>query len=153
MRKRSIKKNLFIWQNLVEQVIDRVIPLANDKNITLDYAVTKGLIVKADQEKLLRAMLNITINGVRHAHEIVRIRLIEENKHVIITVEDDGQGIPDELKPHIFQRFVKGKHGETGLGLAISRAIIERSDGKIEVHDSDLGGAKFKMTFHQLIKK
>lgn len=138
---------------LVEQVIDRVIPLANDKNITLDYAVTKGLIVKADQEKLLRAMLNITINGVRHAHDIVRIRLTEDNKHVIITVEDDGQGIPDELKPHIFQRFVKGKHGETGLGLAISRAIIERSDGKIEVYDSDLGGAKFKMMFHQLIKK
>ncbi|HEY4600983.1 MAG TPA: HAMP domain-containing sensor histidine kinase [Cerasibacillus sp.] len=138
---------------LVEQVIDRVIPLANDKDITLDYAVTKGLTVKADQEKLLRAMLNITINGVRHARDVVRIRLMKQDKRVVITIEDDGQGISDELKPHIFQRFVKGKHGETGLGLAISRAIIERSDGKIEVADSDLGGALFKVTFHQVIKK
>ena len=58
-----------------------------------------------------------------------------------------SQGIPEDLLPHIFHRFVKGKNGETGLGLAISRAIIEQSGGKITVGKSELGGAKFVITF------
>ncbi|TXL61707.1 HAMP domain-containing histidine kinase [Cerasibacillus terrae] len=138
---------------IVEQVIDRMVPLANDKDITLDYSVTPNLVVTADQEKLLRAMLNLTSNGIRHAATVVRIRLFSKNQFIYLTIEDDGRGISKEIIPHIFQRFVKGKHGETGLGLAISRAIIERSDGKIEVGDSDLGGAKFTIVFQQLEKK
>ena len=58
-------------------------------------------------------------------------------------MDDDGEGIDEALMPQLFDRFIKGKDGETGLGLAISRAIIERSNGTIEVADSPTGGARF----------
>jgi signal transduction histidine kinase len=66
----------------------------------------------------------------------------------IITIEDDGDGVEEELIPYIFHRFVKGNDGETGLGLAIARAIVEQSSGKITVEKSNtLGGARFIISF------
>ncbi|MYL60683.1 sensor histidine kinase, partial [Virgibacillus halodenitrificans] len=100
-----------------------------------------------DEEKLLRAILNLIVNGIRHAKTKISLQIFKRNGTTYITVEDDGEGISDEMMPHIFHRFVKGKNGETGLGLAISRAIIERSGGKITVDKSTLGGAKFIITF------
>src|SRR5699024_110852 len=97
--------------------------------------------------KMLRALLNLVINGIRHAASEVRIEMKKVDKQTMITIEDDGQGIPEELTSHIFHRFVKGTSGETGLGLSIARAIIEQSDGKITVDSSRLGGAKFTITF------
>jgi signal transduction histidine kinase len=64
-----------------------------------------------------------------------------------ISITDDGAGLPEELIPHLFHRFVKGKDGETGLGLAISRAIIERCGGTIMAQNHDDGGAHVRMRF------
>lgn len=130
-------------EELIEQVLDRTLPMVNEKGITLKSHVDSGSSVYVDQEKLLRALLNITFNAIRHADSRVDITV---NKAEIV-IEDDGDGIAEEMIPHIFHRFVKGKNGETGLGLAISRAIIERSGGKIMVRDSNLGGAKFIISF------
>src|SRR5690625_6904016 len=80
---------------------------------------------------MLRALLNITFNGIRHAHSQVNIIIGKKNRLTTLTIEDDGQGIPEDLLPHIFHRFVKGKNGETGLGLAISRAIIDRKSTRL----------------------
>ncbi|SFE34520.1 Signal transduction histidine kinase [Lentibacillus persicus] len=130
---------------LIEQVLDRALPLVSDKGIELHHSADKHSIFYADQEKLLRALSNITFNAIRHARSQVAIKAGEN----MITIEDDGEGVPQELIPHIFHRFVKGKTGETGLGLAIARAIVEQSGGKITVQDSELGGAKFIITFHE----
>ncbi|QKY71177.1 cell wall metabolism sensor histidine kinase WalK [Lentibacillus sp. CBA3610] len=128
---------------LIDQVLDRALPLVSEKDITLNHSVDNESTFMADQEKLLRALLNITVNAIRHAHS--RVNVTVEEKTIII--EDDGEGIAKELIPHIFHRFVKGKTGETGLGLAIARAIVEQSGGKIMVRDSELGGAKFVIAF------
>src|SRR5699024_7600467 len=128
---------------LIEQVLDRALPLVSEKGIELNHTVDQNGVFYADQEKLLRALLNITFNAIRHAHSRVAITV----SHQTIMIEDDGEGISEDLMPHIFHRFVKGKTGETGLGLAIVRAIIEQSGGKIMVRDSELGGAKFVIVF------
>ncbi|HLS07456.1 HAMP domain-containing sensor histidine kinase [Lentibacillus sp.] len=128
---------------LIEQVLDRALPLVSEKGIELNHTVDQNGVFYADQEKLLRALLNITFNAIRHAHSRVAITV----SHQTIMIEDDGEGISEDLMPHIFHRFVKGKTGETGLGLAIARAIIEQSGGKIMVRDSELGGAKFVIVF------
>ncbi|MTW85652.1 HAMP domain-containing protein [Virgibacillus dakarensis] len=133
--------------DLIDQVLDRALPLVNEKGITIRHNVEAGATLYADQEKLLRALLNITFNGVRHATSRVAIVAKKEAGKTIISVEDDGAGIPENLIPHIFHRFVKGKNGETGLGLAIARAIVEQSNGSIKVEKSDLGGAKFVLQF------
>lgn len=132
---------------LTNQVIGRTLPLVNEKNIKLCHEVDQSITLFADEEKLLRALLNITINGIRYAKTTVNIVAKKEKKQIVIIIEDDGEGIPKELLPHIFHRFVKGNNGETGLGLAISRAIIEQSGGRIQVAESSLGGAKFVLIF------
>src|SRR5699024_10593197 len=121
--------------------------LVSEHGIHIHKDIETDATLFADQEKLLRALLNVTFNGIRHAHTQVNIRVTAESGASFITIEDDGEGITEELIPHMFHRFVKGKDGETGLGLAIARAIVEQSDGSIEAGNSGLGGAKFTLRF------
>ncbi|MEN1968407.1 HAMP domain-containing sensor histidine kinase [Lentibacillus sp. N15] len=134
-------------RELVDQVMERALPLVNEQGITINDHVEAGTTLFVDQEKLLQALLNITFNGLRHATSRVEIQANRQAGKTVITIEDDGEGIAPELIPHIFHRFVKGKNGETGLGLAIARAIVEQSNGTITVGKSDLGGAKFSLQF------
>ncbi|UJL47000.1 HAMP domain-containing histidine kinase [Virgibacillus sp. NKC19-16] len=134
-------------RSLINQVEERALPLVNEKDIDFHHNVEGDITLMVDEEKLLRALLNLTINGIRHAKSQVAIHVYQRNQMTTITVEDDGDGVSEDLIPHIFHRFVKGKNGETGLGLAIARAIIEQSGGKIKVADSELGGAKFEIVF------
>ncbi|MBM7599855.1 signal transduction histidine kinase [Virgibacillus halotolerans] len=134
-------------RELIDHVVERVLPLVNEKGITLEHDVADNLTLLADEEKLLRALLNLVFNGVRHAKTQVRISVYKQQRILTIEIEDDGKGVAKDLRPHIFHRFVKGKDGETGLGLAIARAIVQQTDGKISVDDSELGGARFKITF------
>lgn len=137
--------------NLIHQVVDRARPLENENGIELRYSVDDNITINADEEKLLRALLNVTFNGIRHANSIVNISVKNKVDSVEVSIEDDGEGISEEMAPHIFHRFVKGKDGETGLGLAIARAIIEQSNGKIAADRSDLGGAKFIITLPKAV--
>ncbi|WP_188456107.1 sensor histidine kinase [Virgibacillus oceani] len=132
---------------LIDQVVDRALPLVNEKGISFVRDIDADLMLHADQEKLLRALLNITFNGIRHANSQVKIEAKKIDRTVFIVIADDGEGVPKDLVQHIFHRFVKGKNGETGLGLAIARAIVEQSGGKIAVEQSELGGAKFVLRF------
>ncbi|GGA84478.1 sensor histidine kinase [Ornithinibacillus halotolerans] len=134
-------------QNLIDKVIERAIPIATEKNLELKHRIEPNIFIVGDEERLLRAMLNLTFNGIRHGNSTLLITGSLKRGQITITIEDDGEGISEELLPHIFHRFVKGKNGETGLGLAISRAIIEQSNGKIKAENSNLGGAKFTLTF------
>ncbi|WP_067726330.1 sensor histidine kinase [Oceanobacillus damuensis] len=130
-------------KELIDKVVDRAIPLINEKGINFQHIVENNIKIVADEEKLLRAVLNVVFNGIRHANSVVRIEVNRKRDQVEILVEDDGEGIAQEEANQIFHRFVKGKNGETGLGLAIARAIIEQSNGTISVGKSELGGAKF----------
>lgn len=132
---------------LIEQVAARALPLVNERGIQMGREADPETVIIIDEEKMLRALSNITFNCIRHAHSQVRITAVKQNSQLTLTIEDDGEGIDSELLPHIFHRFVKGKNGETGLGLAIARAIIEQSGGKIDVDTSELGGAMFVIIF------
>lgn len=134
--------------SIIEQVMARTLPIANEQHIEVTSNLEEDIILELDEEKFLQALLNIAMNGIRHAQSVVKLETRQINRQTILTVEDDGQGIDEDLIPHIFHRFVKGKSGETGLGLAIARAIVEHSGGKIRVDQSeDLGGAKFTIIF------
>ncbi|MFC4025362.1 sensor histidine kinase [Oceanobacillus longus] len=132
---------------LIDKVIDRALPIITEKGINFEQSVENNIMIVADEEKMLRAVLNIVFNGIRHANSKVRVQVFKKKQTIEMLVEDDGEGVPAEEAAHIFHRFVKGKNGETGLGLAIARAIIEQSNGTISVDRSELGGAKFKILF------
>lgn len=138
----------------LESVVDRVIPLLNEKDVSLEKKVDDNIYLYADQEKLLRAFSNVVVNAIRHANSRVFINAYREHKEIIVTIEDDGDGIKEELIPYIFHRFVKGSGGETGLGLAIARTIVEQTNGKINVDSSTtLGGARFTLRFPSTTNK
>jgi signal transduction histidine kinase len=125
---------------LVHQAVERLHPLMMQNGV--DISVRCGAAnprINVDSEKFLQAVLNILGNAVRHAREHIEISIEEKNRQVLIDIIDDGEGIPDDLLPNLFHRFVKGKNGETGLGLAISRAIVERSGGTIEAGNGRTG--------------
>ncbi|MFD2627234.1 sensor histidine kinase [Oceanobacillus kapialis] len=140
------KEKIYV-EELIEQVVARALPIVNEKDINLSHEVNPDIVLYADEEKLLRALLNLVFNAIRHAESTVRIRVQTKDSSTHFIIEDDGEGVAEDLMPHIFHRFVKGKTGETGLGLAIARAIIEQSNGKITVDKSELGGAKFEVIF------
>jgi signal transduction histidine kinase len=141
-------------KELLEETAERVNPLLKDKNLSLavEYAdeAAERATVSADRDKLSQALLNVVANAARHANRAIDIRVGVSRDRVMIAVADDGRGIPEELLPHLFHRFVKGKDGENGLGLAISRAIVERCGGQIEAANQTNGGALFSVTLPAL---
>ncbi|WP_054861490.1 ATP-binding protein [Gracilibacillus sp. JCM 18860] len=134
-------------QEFIEQVMARAVPIANEKNISIELKNSVPYMVYFDYDKMLQAVMNIVANGIRHATHKVEVSVYAKNKQVIMEVRDDGEGIEEELLTKLFHRFVKGEDGETGLGLAIARAIVERSGGSIRATNHEEGGAVFQIRF------
>ncbi|WP_141501500.1 sensor histidine kinase [Paenibacillus luteus] len=136
---------------LIAETVERINPMLVKNQVALTTTFMperRGqLVVYGDQDKLLQALLNVVSNAVRHASSTIQIQAGIGLHGIEITIKDDGPGIPEELLPHLFHRFVKGKDGETGLGLAISRAIVERCGGIISARNCAEGGADFKLLF------
>lgn len=136
---------------IVTETVERINPLLVKNGLTVQTSYADGsdreLVVQADRDKLLQALLNVVSNAARYAREHIRIRVGINKNQIEISISDDGEGIPDHLLPHLFHRFVKGKDGETGLGLAISRAIVERCGGNISACNQSAGGADVSMRF------
>ncbi|QED46918.1 sensor histidine kinase [Cytobacillus dafuensis] len=153
LAKLESDKNVFKLQKvninfLLKEVIEKLQLLANQHQVELEIVHQEGTdsFLYVDEDKLLQALLNIVSNGIRHAHNKVSITMETLTSNIMIKIKDDGEGIDEAIFPLIFHRFIKGKNGENGLGLAISRAIIERSNGKIQVENQNEGGATFQVT-------
>ncbi|WP_337588380.1 HAMP domain-containing sensor histidine kinase [Paenibacillus gorillae] len=134
---------------LIQETTERMNPQLVKKGIQLhaSYEVLDQISVTADRDKLLQALLNVISNAIRHAERNIYIQANVEKGQIQLTVSDDGKGIPEELLPYLFHRFVKGKDGESGLGLAIARAIVERCGGRITADNRREGGAQFSFGF------
>ncbi|WP_085506366.1 sensor histidine kinase [Thalassobacillus devorans] len=131
---------------LVEQATEGLYPLAREKGVELVHNQKDSYYLSIDPEKVMQAFINIIANAIRHATSSVTIVTMQSSDEIIIEVQDDGAGIPEDILPQLFERFIKGKEGETGLGLAISRAIIERSGGKIIARNNEKStGATFRI--------
>ncbi len=88
---------------------------------------------------------NILENSILHSGcETIKISSEERNDEIIVKIEDDGRGIPDEEKEKIFKRgYKKGEEAGSGLGMYLVKEIIESYGGRIKVKDSEMGGARF----------
>jgi len=127
--------------------------LAADRGI--EYAVEADLscVAAVDPEKLQRVLMNLLGNAFKFAPAGGRVRcaLRQRRNELAITVDDSGPGVAPALRQAIFERFrqaeggIDRKLGGTGLGLAIAKEFVEMHKGRIEVLDSDLGGARFQV--------
>jgi signal transduction histidine kinase len=104
------------------------------------------------RDDLHRWTLNLIENAARHTPAGTQIRASTaiENGSAVLTVEDDGPGIPPELEPRVFDRFVRGPqtgNRGSGLGLAIVRAVAESHGGSVTLeHPAAGSGARFVIT-------
>jgi signal transduction histidine kinase len=120
-------------------------PVADDHDLSID---AQPVIVSGARDDLHRLTLNLIENAVRHTPPGTHIRAgtTADNGEAILTVEDDGPGIPPELERRVFERFVRGgRDGSrgSGLGLAIVRAVAASHGGLVRLERPDSGGTRF----------
>jgi signal transduction histidine kinase len=127
---------------------------ARGKGIVLETAVEAGLTVRADRQLLSQALKNLVENAIRYVPRGRHVRV--GGRHVPVGIElsvaDDGDGIPREDQPRIFERFYRVEKGRaragggTGLGLAIVRHVAEAHGGRVELESAPGRGATFRIT-------
>ena len=138
---------------MLKAIIHNLTPNAKSKNIVLydDFGDITLEPMMLDYDKIWEAVYNVTDNAIKYTPEggFVRMGLSIKNQMVVVTVEDNGQGIPDSEKERIFDRFYRlddsraRDTGGTGLGLAIAREAVLLHGGEISVSDSENGGSIF----------
>ncbi len=109
------------------------------------------VLVSVDTERLHQVLTNLLSNAAKYSPTFgtVRVRVSVRGAWVRVAVEDDGQGVPEEFRPHIFQKFSQADPSDTrrlkgtGLGLAITRELVERMGGRIGFHSVVGKGATF----------
>jgi signal transduction histidine kinase len=113
--------------------------------------VSAGRVV-GDREQLERLIRNLTDNAARHAVAEVRLALREDDGLVVLEVDDDGPGVPEEMREAVFERFTRlddardRQNGGAGLGLSIVSEIARAHGGSVAVTDAPLGGARLTVT-------
>jgi signal transduction histidine kinase len=122
-----------------------------DRTIHVDRSAVSAGRVDGDPAQVQRLVRNLLENAAKHARERLSVGVREANGWVVLTVEDDGAGVPVEDRERIFERFVRldgardRASGGSGLGLAIVRRVAVAHGGSVSVADGPLGGARFEV--------
>lgn len=120
--------------------------------VPVDVSAVSAAQVLGDPGALRRVVRNLLDNAQRHAKSRVTVTLAEHDHTAILTVADDGPGVPAERRAEVFERFSRldearsGGPGRSGLGLAIVHDVVGNHGGAVVVDDAALGGARFTVT-------
>ena len=134
---------------LLEEMVDLYGPAAEEQQMVLEKEIEPQLVIEADRQLLARIFSNLLDNALKYAPpgSRIRVRAAAAPGQVEIVVEDNGPGVPIEMRDKVFERFVRIDPSRTlpgsGLGLSMVKAFIELLHGSIRIADSPLGGAAF----------
>ena len=145
-----------ILDAIVEEVLADLEPLAVEKNIKLIGKCEDATMIGSDI-LIYRLVYNLVENAIKYNHPLgqVTVTAYQRNKHVYLSVEDTGSGIPKELRERVFEPFFlvdksrSRELGGVGLGLAFVREIVRVHDGSICIKSGKTGGTIFEVTFAQ----
>ena len=145
-----------ILDAIVEEVLVDLEPLAVEKNIKLIGKCEDATMTGSDI-LIYRLVYNLVENAIKYNHPLgqVTVTAYQRNKHVYLSVEDTGSGIPKELRERVFEPFFRvdksrsRELGGVGLGLAFVREIVKVHDGSICIKSGKTGGTIFEVTFAQ----
>lgn len=143
-----------------DQLLDEVISesLRHISRKHDDYKIVADceelVLTRMDVRLIIQVLVNLIDNAIKYtpSGSVICIRGIKKDGKAQISVEDDGPGIPEEMKPHIFEMFYTGKttvmdsHRSLGLGLALCHSIIEAHNGTLILTDHDPHGCNFIFT-------
>ena len=135
---------------VLEQVMRMMSLVAQEKGVELTYHAEEGCVVCGTRDELYQVIYNLTDNAVKYSGgAAVQVLLEQRDGQVVLTVEDQGPGIPEEDLPRIFERFYRVDKarsraaGGTGLGLSIVSDTVRRRGGTVEAANRPGGGAVF----------
>lgn len=117
--------------------------------VTVDGSAITAVQVTGDERLLGRIARNLADNAARHAASRIAVGVARDGADAVMTVDDDGSGIPASERERVFERFVRLDEGRardaggSGLGLAIVAGVVRASGGTVSIGDSPLGGARF----------
>jgi len=145
-----------ILDAIVEEVLADLEPLAVEKNIKLIGKCEDATMIGSDI-LIYRLVYNLVENAIKYNHPLgqVTVTAYQRNKHVYVSVEDTGSGIPKELRERVFEPFFRvdksrsRELGGVGLGLALVHEIVRVHDGSICIKSGKTGGTIFEVTFEQ----
>ena len=145
-----------ILDAIVEEVLADLEPLAVEKNIKLIGKCEDATMIGSDI-LIYRLVYNLVENAIKYNHPLgqVTVTAYQRNKHVYLSVEDTGSGIPNELRERVFEPFFRvdksrsRELGGVGLGLALVHEIVRVHDGSICIKSGKTGGTIFEVTFAQ----
>ena len=150
------RNDKIILDAIVEEVLADLEPLAVEKNIKLIGKCEDATMTGSDI-LIYRLVYNLVENAIKYNHPLgqVTVTAYQRNKHVYLSVEDTGSGIPKELRERVFEPFFRvdksrsRELGGVGLGLAFVREIVRAHDGSICIKSGKTGGTIFEVTFAQ----
>ena len=139
---------------IVEEVLADLEPLAQEKNIKLIGKCEDATMIGSDI-LIYRLVYNLVENAIKYNRPLgqVTVTAYQRKKHVYLSVEDTGSGIPKELRERVFEPFFRvdksrsREMGGVGLGLALVREIIRVHDGSICIKSGSAGGTIFEVKF------
>ena len=143
-----------ILDAIVEEVLADLEPLAQEKNIKLIGKCEDATMIGSDI-LIYRLVYNLVENAIKYNHPLgqVTVTAYQRKKHVYLSVEDTGSGIPKELRERVFEPFFRvdksrsRELGGVGLGLALVREIVRVHDGSICIKSGKTGGTIFEVKF------
>ena len=150
------RNDKIILDAIVEEVLADLEPLAVEKNIKLIGKCEEATMIGSDI-LIYRLVYNLVENAIKYNHPLgqVTVTAYQRNKHVYLSVEDTGRGIPKKLRERVFEPFFRvdkarsRELGGVGLGLAFVREIVRVHDGSICIKSGKTGGTIFEVTFAQ----
>ena len=145
-----------ILNDLVDEVLEDLEPLAQEKNIKL-IGKYKNITMIGSDILIYRLVYNLVENAIKYNHSDgqVTVNAYKKQKHIYLSVEDTGSGIPKELRERVFEPFFRvdksrsRELGGVGLGLALVREIVRVHDGSISINSNPAGGTIFEVIFDQ----
>ena len=145
-----------IMDALVDEVLEDLEPLAQEKNIKL-IGKCKDITMVGSDILIYRLVYNLVENAIKYNHlgGQVTVTAYQKEKHIYLSVEDTGSGIPEDLRERVFEPFFRvdksrsRELGGVGLGLALVREIVRVHDGSITVRANPFGGTIFDVMFTQ----
>ncbi|MFK7805944.1 MAG: ATP-binding protein [Anaerolineae bacterium] len=139
-------------QGLIDRTIATFKLQAEKKNIHIEASIDNELPpIEGDEERLAQVLGNLVNNALRHTPEkgSIHLKSRRNSKGILLSVEDSGEGIPEDVLPRVFDRLYRvdesrqQNSGESGLGLAIAKTLIEAHGGTIQVFSKVGFGTRF----------
>lgn len=140
---------------IVESAVSEVKPVADQKNIALNYAGSKDVLINADESEVNRVVTNLLVNASQAMDQgKIAVRLVSFNGTVRVEIVDNGKGILQNHTAKIFNDgFTFGKANGTGVGLAYCKDVIRNHSGSMFVHSLPKAGSIFSVNLPTITSK